>query len=91
MGLGYLPDSDMVIAALKRKEKIEELELLGRQAQPVSISVITLFEVWDGIFGSAKVSLKDGKKQLEEFLTEFINGMFQRFLASKSPLALIMR
>src|SRR3990167_8208536 len=75
MGLGYLLDSDVVIAALKKKEKIADLELLGRRAEPVSISVISLFEVWDGIFGSTKISVEKGRLGLEIFLKEFVAGV----------------
>lgn len=76
MGLGYLLDSDVVIAALKKKDSIEELESLGQQAKPIFISVITFFEVWDGIFGSRRIPLETGKLEFDAFVKKFIERIF---------------
>lgn len=75
MGIGFLLDSDMVIAGLKKRPEIAELEFLKRQSGPISISVISLFEVWDGIFGSRLVPIKVGEQQLKLFLKDFIDNI----------------
>lgn len=76
MGLGFVLDTDIVILALKGKQEVEEFDVLGQQGKPIYLSTVSLFEVWDGIYGSKVISFQEGKRHLEEFLEKFITKIF---------------
>jgi predicted nucleic acid-binding protein len=71
----YLLDTDVVIAALKGKQPTEELVYLGDQGAAAALSVITVFEIWEGIYGSKKVSIETGEQQFNQFVDKYVEQL----------------
>jgi len=64
--MNYLVDTDWIIHGLHGKEK-EVMKLLELKKEGLAISVISLAELYEGVFGSAdQVS---NEKVLKDFLT----------------------
>ena len=75
MVTGFLLDTDIVITALKGKLQIGELVYLGKQAATTALSVITVFEIWEGIQGSKKIAIEDGEQQFNQFIEEYVEQL----------------
>lgn len=72
MGLDYLLDTDIVILALKAKPEISELEKLDQQGGAIGLSVITVYEIYEGIYGSQRVPVEESEETFKGFVDKYI-------------------
>lgn len=75
MVIKYLLDTDIVISALKGKQTVDELLHLEEEGAAAALSVITIYEVWEGIHGSKKIAAEAGKQQFDQFIENYIEQL----------------
>lgn len=75
MVIKYLLDTDIVISALKGKQTVDELLHLGEEGASAALSIITVYEVWEGIHGSKKISPEAGEQQFNQFIERCIEEL----------------
>lgn len=71
----YLLDTDIAISALKGKHPVDELLELGKRGAVASLSVITVYEVCEGIHGSKKITIETGEQQFNQFIEDYIEEL----------------
>lgn len=75
MVIKYLLDTDIVISALKGKQTVDELLHLEEEGAAAALSVITIYEVWEGIHGSKKIAAEAGEQQFDQFIENYIEQL----------------
>lgn len=75
MVIKYLLDTDIVISALKGKQTVDELLHLGEEGAAAALSVITVYEIWEGIYGSKKISPEAGEQQFNQFVDKYVEEL----------------